>query len=148
MRRITRLNPHKDGYGNDCYGRTGYVVDQEIRVSHSHRTCLVPALWLSDVSRRSRASIYRYAGGIPTDESFNGKFRDECLSLQWFRNGIVKLAVVERAGTRDRDLNLESGGDCDCIPNEERATSELSMMRRSHQVTANVEKVADESMHG
>ena len=29
MRRSTRLNPHKDGYGNDCYGRTGYVVDQE-----------------------------------------------------------------------------------------------------------------------
>ncbi|MBI2219980.1 MAG: nucleotidyl transferase AbiEii/AbiGii toxin family protein [Acidobacteria bacterium] len=29
MRRSTRLNPHKDGYGNDCYGRNGYVVDQE-----------------------------------------------------------------------------------------------------------------------
>ena len=29
MRRSTRLNPHKDGYGNGCYGRTGYVVDQE-----------------------------------------------------------------------------------------------------------------------
>ena len=29
MRRSTRLNPHKVGYGNDCYGRTGYVVDQE-----------------------------------------------------------------------------------------------------------------------
>ena len=79
------------------------------------------------MSRRSSASIYRYAGDIPTDESFNGKFRDECLSLQWFRNridskvgieqwrqhdnevrplpGTVKLAFVERAGTRDRDLS-------------------------------------------
>jgi len=29
MRRNTRLNRHKDQYGNDCYGRTGYLVDQE-----------------------------------------------------------------------------------------------------------------------
>jgi predicted nucleotidyltransferase component of viral defense system len=29
MRRSTRLNPHKDGYGNHCYGRSGYVVGQE-----------------------------------------------------------------------------------------------------------------------
>ena len=29
MRRSTRLNPHKDGYGNACYGRNGYIVDQE-----------------------------------------------------------------------------------------------------------------------
>jgi predicted nucleotidyltransferase component of viral defense system len=29
LRRSTRLNRHKDGYGNDCYGRSGYIVDQE-----------------------------------------------------------------------------------------------------------------------
>ena len=36
---------------------------------------------------------------------------------------------------------LELGGDRDCIPHEERATSELPMMRRLHQVTANVERL-------
>lgn len=25
----TRLNEHKDQYGNACYGRTGYIIDQE-----------------------------------------------------------------------------------------------------------------------
>jgi len=29
MRRNTRLNTHKDNYGNNCYGRIGYVVAQE-----------------------------------------------------------------------------------------------------------------------
>ena len=31
------------------------------------------------------------------DESFNGKLRDECLSLQWFRNRMdAKLGVKQR----------------------------------------------------
>jgi putative transposase len=30
-----------------------------------------------------------------TDESFNGKFRDECLSLEWFRNRAEAVAVIE-----------------------------------------------------
>jgi len=29
------------------------------------------------------------------DESFNGKFRDECLSLEWFRNRIEARVVIE-----------------------------------------------------
>lgn len=31
-----------------------------------------------------------------TDESFNGKFRDECLSLEWFRNRIEAKVVIEQ----------------------------------------------------
>ena len=30
------------------------------------------------------------------DESFNGKFRDECLSLEWFRNRTEASVVIER----------------------------------------------------
>lgn len=29
------------------------------------------------------------------DESFNGKFRDECLSLEWFRNRTEAKIVIE-----------------------------------------------------
>jgi putative transposase len=29
------------------------------------------------------------------DESFNGKFRDECLSLEWFRNRVEAKIVIE-----------------------------------------------------
>jgi hypothetical protein len=29
------------------------------------------------------------------NESFNGKFRDECLSMEWFRNRIDAKIVVE-----------------------------------------------------
>ena len=31
-----------------------------------------------------------------TDESFNGKFRDECLSMEWFRNRIEAKVVIEQ----------------------------------------------------
>src|SRR5205823_7358141 len=30
MRRDTTLKPHKDGYGNDCFGRRGTIVDQQL----------------------------------------------------------------------------------------------------------------------
>ena len=30
-----------------------------------------------------------------TDESFNGKFRDECLSLEWFRSRAEAIVVIE-----------------------------------------------------
>jgi putative transposase len=30
-----------------------------------------------------------------TDESFNGRFRDECLSMEWFRNRLEASAVIE-----------------------------------------------------
>jgi putative transposase len=30
-----------------------------------------------------------------SNESFNGKFRDECLSMEWFENGIdAKIVIV------------------------------------------------------
>lgn len=29
------------------------------------------------------------------NESFNGKFRDECLSMQWFKNRIDAKVVIE-----------------------------------------------------
>ena len=31
-----------------------------------------------------------------TDESFNGKFRNECLSLEWFRNRMEAKIGIER----------------------------------------------------
>src|SRR5471030_3565933 len=31
-----------------------------------------------------------------TDESFNGKFRDECLSLEWFRSREEARVVIEQ----------------------------------------------------
>ena len=30
-----------------------------------------------------------------TDESFNGKFRDECLSIEWFRSRREAAALIE-----------------------------------------------------
>jgi putative transposase len=30
-----------------------------------------------------------------TDESFNGKFRDECLSLEWFRSRREAAVIIE-----------------------------------------------------
>ena len=31
-----------------------------------------------------------------TTESFNGKFRDECLSMEWFRNCVEAKAVIDQ----------------------------------------------------
>ena len=31
-----------------------------------------------------------------TNESFNGKFRDECLSMEWFRNRIDAKITIEQ----------------------------------------------------
>ena len=31
-----------------------------------------------------------------TTESFNGKFRDECLSMEWFRNRVEAKAVIDQ----------------------------------------------------
>ncbi|MXS84902.1 transposase, partial [Nitrosomonas sp. HPC101] len=30
-----------------------------------------------------------------TNESFNGKFRDECLSMEWFRNRLEAKVIIE-----------------------------------------------------
>jgi len=31
-----------------------------------------------------------------TDESFNGRLRDECLSMEWFRNRVEAVTVIEQ----------------------------------------------------
>ena len=65
----------------------------------------------------------RMSATVPCRRSHEGTGTLSAHGQTLLAQGSVKLAFVERAGTRDRDLNLESGGDCDCIPNEERATS-------------------------
>ena len=35
------------------------------------------------------------AGPCRTAESLNGKFRDECLSMEWFRNRIKARVIIE-----------------------------------------------------
>ncbi len=34
-----------------------------------------------------------------TNESFNGKFRDECLSMEWFRNPLEARVIIEDGDT-------------------------------------------------
>ena len=43
-----------------------------------------------------RTSIRASPGRTATNESFNGKFRDECLSMEWFRNRIDAKIVIEQ----------------------------------------------------
>ena len=43
-----------------------------------------------------------------TDESFNGRLRDECLSLEWFRNRIEAAAVIEAWRTHYNDVRPHS----------------------------------------
>ena len=38
-----------------------------------------------------------------TDESFNGKFRNECLSLEWFRNRMEATIGIERWRRHDNE---------------------------------------------
>ena len=38
-----------------------------------------------------------------TDESFNGKFRNECLSLEWFRNRMEAKIGIERWRRHDNE---------------------------------------------
>ena len=44
-----------------------------------------------------------------TDESFNGKFRDEFLSLQWFRNRMDAKVGIEQWRQHYTELRLELG---------------------------------------
>jgi putative transposase len=51
--------------------------------------------WLAD----ERIETAYIAPGKPwqngTDESFNGRFRDECLSMEWFRTRLEAIAIIE-----------------------------------------------------
>ena len=43
-----------------------------------------------------------------TDESFNGTFRDECLSLQWFRNRVDAKVGIEQWRQHDNEVRPHS----------------------------------------
>jgi putative transposase len=43
-----------------------------------------------------------------TAESFNGKFRDECLSLEWFRNRSEAKVVIEEWRQHDNSVRPHS----------------------------------------
>ena len=45
---------------------------------------------------RRRSSIPGKPWQNGTDESFNGKFRDECLTLEWFRNRVDAKVGIEQ----------------------------------------------------
>jgi len=41
-------------------------------------------------------------------ESFNGKLRDECLSLEWFRNRSDATVVIEHGGTTTKSDRIRA----------------------------------------
>ena len=43
-----------------------------------------------------------------TNESFNGKFRDECLSMEWFRNRVDAKIVIESWRRHDNEVRAHS----------------------------------------
>lgn len=43
-----------------------------------------------------------------TDESFNGKFRDECLSMEWFRTRVEAVAIIASWRTHYNDVRPHS----------------------------------------
>jgi putative transposase len=43
-----------------------------------------------------------------TAESFNGKFRDECLSMEWFRNRVEATVVIEQWRQHYNDVRPHS----------------------------------------
>ena len=51
------------------------------------------------------------------DESFNGKFRDECLSLEWFRNRTEAKVVIEQ-GRRNYNEDRPHGSLANRTPDE------------------------------
>ena len=67
-----------------------------------------PERW-PGINRNAGPASPEYAAGIDTalidpgkpwqngaDESFNGKFRDECLSMEWFRSRAEAKVVIEQ----------------------------------------------------
>lgn len=52
-----------------------------------------------------------------TNESFNGKFRDECLSMEWFRNRLEASVVIEDWRKHCNDVRPHSSL-CYQTPNE------------------------------
>ncbi|QBC31820.1 IS3 family transposase [Pandoraea sp. XY-2] len=60
-----------------------------------------------------------------TNESFNGKFRDECLAMEWFRNRIEAKIVIEDWRTHYNEVRPHSSLQC-LTPAEFRRASECS----------------------
>jgi putative transposase len=56
-----------------------------------------------------------------TNESFNGKFRDECLSMEWFRNRLEAKVVIEDWRVHYNDIRPHSSLDYK-TPNEFKLT--------------------------
>jgi len=51
--------------------------------------------WLSEISVETAHIDPGRPWQNGTDESFNGKFRDECLSMEWFRSRSEAAAIIE-----------------------------------------------------
>lgn len=61
-----------------------------------------------------------------TNESFNGKFRDECLSMEWFRNRLEAKVVIEDWRNHYNDVRPHSSLDYK-TPNEFKLTLENNL---------------------
>jgi putative transposase len=51
--------------------------------------------WLTDAGINGALSDAGKPWQNGTDESFNGKLRDECLSMEWFRNRLEAVPIIE-----------------------------------------------------
>ena len=52
--------------------------------------------WLADEKIETAFSAPGKPWQNGADESFNGKFRNECLNMEWFRNRVEAVAVIEK----------------------------------------------------
>ena len=62
-----------------------------------------------------------------TNESFNGKFRDECLSMEWFRNRLEAKVIIEDWRIHYNDVRPHSSLDYK-TPNEFKLTLENQLI--------------------
>jgi putative transposase len=44
-----------------------------------------------------------------TDESFNGKFWDECLAMEWFRNRLEAKVIIQDWRRKYNEIRPQSG---------------------------------------
>lgn len=72
-------------------GQTRGPETHEARSIGGNRNSRLPRSGL--VQSQLWARVHNWQNG--NNESFNGKFRDECLSMEWFRNRIDAKIVIE-----------------------------------------------------
>jgi putative transposase len=65
------------------------------------------------------------------NESFNGKFRDECLNMQWFKNRIDAKILIEEFRRQYNEVRPHSSLD-QLTPAEFKRTTVNNQSRRSH----------------